>query len=55
MLVSGSIDLQNKVDQGEIVDTNHVLLIPTLVSIATSLSMLSRFKMVEPNCPSSEG
>ena len=27
MLVSGSIDLQNKVDQGEIVDMNHVLLI----------------------------
>ena len=26
-LVSWSIDLQNKVDQGEIVDRNHVLLI----------------------------
>ena len=26
-----------------------------LVSMATSLRMLSRFNMVEPNCPSSEG
>ena len=29
-LVSGSIDLQNKVDQGEIVDTDHVLLVPNI-------------------------